>query len=338
MKKVPCIRVIRERCETTRQQLLEIKRLDTEHKIKLEGEHALLPLINDNPPMEGATVEFHEMVEQTRPLSDYRMLVNAQETERALLPTSFDIVGDIAVIKIEPDIDHLKKDIANAILQAHKSICTVLLDRGVQGRFRTRDVEVIGGENRTRTRHKEYDVRMVVDLAKAYFSPRLSAERYRVAKLVKEGEIVLDMFSGVGPFSLVIGKHSKPARVIAMDLNPAAVELMKENIGLNKLDDVIEPLNLDAAEISNDIKADRIIMNLPHDSWDFLPKAMEIVKDPGHIHYYEILNTDELERKKLEIESLRLFNRKLEIEKVREVHTYSATSSYYGFDLISTGP
>ena len=108
----------------------------------------------------------------------------------------------------------------------------------VEGEFRTRQWVVLAGEHRTHTVHKEHGCRYNVDLAGAYFSARLGTERKRVADMVKPGQCVVDLFAGVGPFSILIGKNVPGASVVAVDKNPGAVKLLRENIRFNRLDNV----------------------------------------------------------------------------------------------------
>ena len=146
---------------------------------------------------------------------------------------SFDVVGDIAIIRVPPALESRKELIAEAVMAENKSVKTVLRQQSpVAGAFRLRSLEHVAGERKTETHHREYGCVFKVDLAEAYFSPRLSFERMRVGTLVGRGEIVVNMFAGVGCFSIIIAKHSPARRVYSIDLNPAAVQLMQENIAL----------------------------------------------------------------------------------------------------------
>ncbi len=158
--------------------------------------------------------------------------------------------------------------------------------------YRTRDVEVIAGENRTETLHREYGCIYELDVTRAYFSPRLGTERMRIAKQVKAGERVLVMFAGIGPYAILMAKYARPKEVYAVELNPAAVEYMKENIRRNKVD--VKAILGDAGiEAGKHGIFDRIIMPLPKDAGNFLDKAIPAVKKGGIIHYYTFTSTTE---------------------------------------------
>lgn len=209
----------------------------------------------------------------------------------AVVPQAFDIIGDIVIIEIPTQLKSYKSLIGEAILKTHKSIKTVLAKEGeINGVYRIRDYTFIAGEQKTQTIHREFGCTYHVDVAKAYFSPRLSHEHERVASLVKPGEMVTDLFAGVGPFSVLIGKKCPQAKVYAIDLNPDAVELLKVNVRVNRVENRVFPFCGDARELSlSKLKgaADRVIMNLPETAIDFVDAACNAVKPKGGVvHFY----------------------------------------------------
>jgi tRNA (guanine37-N1)-methyltransferase len=209
----------------------------------------------------------------------------------AKVPQAFDIIGDIVVIDIPPQLKPCQNIIGEAILQTQKNITTVLAKAGdIRGIFRIRDYDYIAGEHKTKTIHKEFGCQYNVDIAKAYFSPRLSHEHERVAVLVRDGETVVDLFAGVGPFSVLIGKRNPKVKVYAVDLNPDAVELLTSNVWVNKVENHVLPILADAREItSTQLKgiADRVIMNLPEIAIDFVDAACNAIKSQGGLaHFY----------------------------------------------------
>ena len=209
----------------------------------------------------------------------------------AVIPQAFDIIGDIVIIEIPQSLKAYQNLIGEGILKTHKNIKTVLAKAGdINGVYRIRDYTFIAGEQKTQTIHHEFGCKYHVDVAKAYFSPRLSHEHERVASLVNPGEIVVDLFAGVGPFSVLIGKRCPQAKVYAVDLNPDAVELLKLNVRANRVDNRVFPLCADARQIATGkLKgvADRVIMNLPETAIDFVDAACNIVKEQGGlVHFY----------------------------------------------------
>ena len=209
----------------------------------------------------------------------------------SVVPQAFDIIGDIVIIEIPTQLKSCQSLIGEAILKTHKSIKTVLAKAGdITGVYRVRDYTFIAGEQKTQTIHREFGCIYYVDVAKAYFSPRLSHEHERVASLAKPGEVVADLFAGVGPFSVLIGKKCPQAKVYAIDLNPDAVELLKVNVRVNRVENRVFPVCGDARELSlGKLKgaADRVIMNLPETAIDFVDAACKTVKlQGGVVHFY----------------------------------------------------
>ncbi len=209
----------------------------------------------------------------------------------ASLPHALDVIGDIAIIEIPPELQAHKSLIGKAVLAAHKNVHTVLAKVGaVSGTYRLREFEIIAGEHKTTTVHKEYGCQYHVDVAKAYFSPRLSHEHNRVASLVQKGETVVDLFAGVGPFSVLIAKNNPDVKVYAVDINPEAISYLKRNIRLNRVENRVIPILGDARQvIENGLLgvADRVIMNLPEKAFEFIDAACRAVKPSGGVvHYY----------------------------------------------------
>ena len=207
------------------------------------------------------------------------------------IPHSLDVIGDIAIIEIPPELKVHESIIGQAILKAHKNLKTVLAKAGaISGTYRIRDLTLIAGENKTQTIHHEYGCQYHVDVAKAYFSPRLSHEHQRVASLVKPGETVVDLFAGVGPFSVLIAKNNAQVKVYAVDINPEAVELLKTNARVNRVETRLYPILGDARQLASGKLcgiADRVIMNLPETAIDFVDAACQTLKPQGGIiHFY----------------------------------------------------
>src|SRR5437867_9281464 len=219
----------------------------------------------------------------------YKDVVEVPAPLRRSLPSSFDVIGDIAVLKIPNELKRYREEIGRAILRWNPTLRVVVQDRGVKGKRRVRSIEIIAGERRTTTVHTEHGLRYRVDLAQAYFSPRLASERQRIAGLVLEGEVVADPFAGVGPFAILIAKRRRPKLVHASDVNPAAVELLRANIGANRVDRVAVHEG-DARRVLDEIApVDRIILDLPHTAFDHLPDAFAAIGEHGVIHVYRSL-------------------------------------------------
>jgi tRNA (guanine37-N1)-methyltransferase len=215
--------------------------------------------------------------------------------ELKLVPRSYDVVGDIAVIRIPEALSHRAKEIAIEVAKNYQHVRTVLRQTSpIVGDLRLRRLEWLFGERRTATIHKEFGCAFKVNLAECYFSPRLSFERMRIAKQVKPEEVIINMFAGVGCFSIVIAKYARPRIVFSIDVNPHAIHYTKENVALNKVRHVVEAIMGDAKDIvANRLQnvADRVLMPLPEKAYDYLSHALTALKPKGGtVHYYDFVH------------------------------------------------
>ena len=209
-----------------------------------------------------------------------------------------DVVGDIAIVRLTGFARGEKRKIGESLLREMKNVKVVLeQEGGIEGEYRLRKLTRIAGEKRTLTLHRENGCAYRVDVAKTYFSPRLSTERLRVAEEASAKERVLNMFAGVGPFSVLIAKRAG-ARVTSCEVNAYAAELHEENDRLNKVSHLVTVLNGDAAELPKLVggKFDRILLPHPSQADRFLPTALAMAKKGGRLVYYRhLLGEDEAE-------------------------------------------
>lgn len=319
-----CIKVPKKKGEPVRRILLDLDILDNSLKIGSDGEFLYLPLSREPSP-----AELECLPEETELIDfDFELQQKKPAPEDLLgFSPSYEVIGDIALLE-DPDLDKEKASIiADALLRTQPSIKTVLRPlTPVIGEFRVREFEVVAGEPRTETIHREYGCRYKVDLARVYFTPRLSTERSRILSWIKEGDTVVDMFAGVGPYSILLAKSKKPSKVIAIDKNPDAVQYLEENITLNSMRN-IEAIEGDAREEAKRFAgtADHVIMNLPHNAYEFLDSAVLLTKPGGIIHYYGITPEDDLFESSIKLikESAERAGRQIEVLEKRIVRSYA---------------
>lgn len=319
-----CIKVPKKEGEPVRRILLELEILDNFVKINADEAFLYIPLTREpasdeleSIPTEIELIEFDFKPQEKKPVPE----------DLLGFSPAYEVIGDIALLE-DPELDKEKASrIADALLLTHSNIKTVLKPlTPVIGEFRVREFEVVAGEPRTETIHREYGCRYKVDLARAYFTPRLSTERSRILSRVKEEDIVVDMFAGVGPYSILIAKSKKPSKVLAIDKNPEAVRYLRENIILNSAKN-IEAIEGDAREEAKKFAgtADHVIMNLPHSAFEFLDSAVLLTKPGGIIHYYGITPEDDLFESSIELikEAAEKAGRKIEVLEKRVVRSYA---------------
>jgi len=203
-----------------------------------------------------------------------------------LVPNRFEVIGDVAVISIPPELDDYKTDITNMIISGRKNIQTVLNKVAMlNGEDRTGKFELLLGSD-TETLHREYGYLYHLDIRQVFFNSRLSYERHRVVSLVEPNEHVLIPFCGVGPFVVPVAARS--LSVTAIEKNPKACKWLAKNIRLNRVNRNVSIIQGDAAHITNMIqrKFDRVILPIPYGMDHFLTKVSGLIKKEGCIHFY----------------------------------------------------
>ena len=336
----PSVRVPRSKAQPAIQSLIKTGILDRQFSVITDDQTVALPLMRD--PNEIEIDELRKLVpsaslgvEDFEPRKRHPRTFEEALAERlspdilSRLPKSFDVVGDITILELDSGLAVYETVIAGAIMEVHPNVRAVFAKSGeVSGAERIRPLRYIAGENRTHTIHKEYGCLFKVDLSKAFFSPRLSTEHQRVAQMVEKGERVIDMFAGVGPFSILTAKRLDEVRVEAIDSNPQAVELLQENVRANKVESKVHAHFGDAREVIRKElfqSASRVIMNHPSASKDFVKEACAALQPSGGtIHYYTFAgeNWETDSRNDIEHvvkESGYVAERVLGIHRVREV-------------------
>lgn len=338
----PCVRAAKRDGEATRSALLASSLLRLDLAIREDAADPRFLLLPVEPRAREALPRLdHRMGEfeaLPRPPGDYRDIADVPEAVRALLPASFDVVGHVVVMKLSAELAAHETKIAEALLAAVKSARTVCRDAGVEGAWRVRRLRIVAGDPVTETVHTEYGVRLHVDPARVFFSPRLAFERRRVAAAVTPGETVLDLFAGVAPFSIMVARHARPARIIAVDANPDAVKYAERNVRENGVGHLVDVRLADAAGAAAGLEGsvDRVIMNLPHGAAAFVEAAARAMKPGGGIlHYYAVLPETEvpIHLASVVAPAAKRAGRSLRVIAQREVHTYSPLEQMWAVDL-----
>ncbi|MEM2025366.1 MAG: class I SAM-dependent methyltransferase family protein [Desulfurococcaceae archaeon] len=203
-----------------------------------------------------------------------------------------ELIGDIAIIRAPFNLEACNlKPLAEELLKTLpyvKSVWAAL--PGVNGQYRLRSHIWLAGDHRSETLYKEHGCSFKVDINRVYLSPSLNYEHIRVARQVKQGEVVLNMFAGAGLFSIIIAKHAKPHKVYSIDISHDAYNYMVENIKLNRVEEIVVPLLGDAKDViefSLKSTSTRVLMPCPELSLQYLPHAIKSLCDQrGFIHVY----------------------------------------------------
>ena len=332
------LKIPKNMANDVRKILLNYSLLNLDAKIKREDDFVILPL-NEKPDpeiqeimgQEGEIVEttFEMQKRSPRSLKDY---LKGKIDDKTIdeIRGSFDIIGDVVILEIPDDLEKYKELIGGAALKFTKRKAVFRKTSEIKGIIRTRELEHIAGEDISETVHQEFGCRLMLDVKKVYFSPRLATERKRVADSVKDGEVIVDMFAGVSPFPVLIAK-SHNVKIYAVDINPEAYKYAEKNIELNKVQDKVVPILGDVREVlkNKDIKADRIIMNLPGSAYEFLDTAVQHIKHGGIIHYYEF--SEGFEKPIVRLKDA-AYPRQVEIIDKRKVRSRSPGKWHMGID------
>ncbi len=327
------------KAEPLRRMLKDRHLLQEEFKIFKEGDIIFFPVKKTSKDyLDYPLVTKSFEVEEKKP-SCYKDLLKLPKDLQRELPTSYDVIGSIILIKLPQSLFLYRTQIGNALLQTHRHIRTVCHVDPVSGELRTRNVTIISGESQTLTTHIEYGLTFHVDVATTYFSSRLASERRRIAAQVKSGETIVDLFTGVAPFSIMIARYAHPKVIYAVDKNPEAIILAKQNIKQNHLLQTIEVINADAKDVENLIptKADRIIMNLPFSAHQFFAVALSIAAPVCKVHYYDIIRQEEIENRIASLKKIAQTKDFLLADvQIHRIKSYAPREFYIGLDITAT--
>jgi len=278
--------------ETVRKFLARWKLTDNKYRIIRSGKFIYFPLRPGAERIMGkklmGRVDFVDIKpERQDQRLDYKdMLEKALGNDYASATRGYDIVGDIAII--EAKNMRTARKMAKIVMKLNSNVVTVLAKGGpVSGKYRIRSYKWVAGKRKYETLYKENGASFIVDVRKAFFSPRLAYERERINKLVGKKENVMVMFAGVGPFAIEIARRHKDAKVVAIELNRRAWKYMLRNIELNRVHNVdaqVGDVKKVVAKYAG--SADRIIMPLPKESYAFLDSVVKAAKKRSTVHYY----------------------------------------------------
>lgn len=286
------VRVLEREAEKVRRELVAGGHLERGKRAVREGGFVIFP-VKESPDLPYETVQREFETVERKTFQDY-LREFLEEDEVREVRRSFDVIGDLAILEIPDELEGREVEIAQALMRAHKAIRGVFKKGSeVRGEERVRALVHLAGEERGVAVHREHGCRYKMDIRKVYFSPRLGYERRRVLEKVGRGETVVDLFAGVGPFSIPLAKY-RGARVYAVDINPSAVDYLRENVRLNKVAGLVVPLLGDCRAVTPRGVADRVIMNLPKRSPEFLDVALGALKGGGVIHLYAIATRQDL--------------------------------------------
>ncbi|MGB4161277.1 MAG: class I SAM-dependent methyltransferase family protein [Methanosarcina flavescens] len=325
------IRVPSEKGEEFRKKAVKEKILDTARKIRKlqtkEGVFLEIPVTE----AAGESIEGFSVIEQEnpefpgKPCSPKEYLKDSlSEAELACVPASWQILGDVVIVSIPETLENKKARIAEALLSMYPRCRTVVRDFGIEGQFRKPKRELLLGSG-TETIHKEHGCFFKQDVTKVMYSKGNLEERKRMSRL-GGGEVVVDMFAGIGYFSIPMAVHSRPKKIIGIEINPESFAYLKENIGLNKVEEIFVPICGDCSKAAPEGTADRVLMGYVGTTHHYLEPAIKALKKSGGILHYHETVPEHLARIRPQERIRRVayaLGRKVEILETRWIKKYS---------------
>lgn len=317
-------------------ELLKKGYVDQSGKIVKNGEFRMVPIIPEyekNVSEMGYEIEEGFTHSRDRTPPQERILARLSDLPKDVLkklPMKWEYVGSIAIVKLDESAYPYEQTIGKVYAE-ELDMETVCDDRhGVSGELRKPSMKVLYGEN-TESVRLENGILYDFDVTEVMFASGNVDERERMKNLDCTGETVVDMFAGIGYFTLPIAKFAHPKKVIACEKNPSSYKFLIKNIELNEVGDIVEPILGDNRDLKLEGKADRILMGYVQKTSDFIPKALSMIKKGGTIHYHDTFYVNEYESKIREI--FDASEAKYEIEKIREVKSFAPSVSHYVADV-----
>lgn len=297
---------------------------DTDRSVhKASGETIAIPVTA--PPRDTDVLEVvREQGEpRLRTLTDHLRERGWTDGELAAAPSSWAVIG--SVVLVEMGETPRPTEVGEALLAMHGEADTVLARGGIDGQHREPDVEVVAGEGDTATVHREHGTEYAMDLAEVMFSPGNKAERARMGETVDASERILDMFAGIGYFTLPMARAG--GQITAVEHNPDAFEFLLENAMRNGVADRIEPYRADCREVvaaHEGEKFDRVVMGY-YEAHEYLDSALSALASGGWLHMHEatpeaLVPERPVERVRAAAERV---GRAVDVEATRTVKGYS---------------
>lgn len=285
--------VAKERADSVIESLRHESIYDSDRRIREHDDEAIeIPI---TAPPEATAIR--SVIEQIEPdyritgLEDYLRARGWDSAEIAAAPNSWAVVGEIVLVRLPEDCPR-PAEVGEALLDL-QGADTVLARHGIAGSHREPEITVLAGSGDTETVHTEHGTKYALDLAEVMFSPGNQAERVRMGQVVAPDERVLDMFAGIGYFTLPMARAN--AHVTAIERNPTAFRYLLENTTLNNVTDNVTPYRADCRAVTDwhndsdttvDVTADRIIMGY-YDAYEYLDAALAVLRPGGMLHMHE---------------------------------------------------
>ena len=317
-------------------ELMDRGFVDLHAKISKDGGYRYIPIFPEH--VDEVASEGYEMTEgdahtldRRSPQERIREALSGYPDLVGILPDRWEFVGDIVILKMDPrcrPYGRLIGEVYADVLGA-KTVCADV--RGVSGEFRQPSMEVLYGTD-TESVRLENGIRYGFDVTKVMYASGNTDERMRMRRLDCTGETVVDMFAGIGYFTLPLAKYSGARRVFACEKNPESYGFLVRNVRDNGVSDVVIPILADNRDLLGRGFADRILMGYVQTTSEFLPAALRMIKHGGVIHYHDTFYVHEY-RERIESIFSEHCGDGYEMMDIREVKSFAPSVSHYVADV-----
>lgn len=331
-------KVDRRNAEELRAALSRAGLLDKTHAIIDDADHVIIP-VTSLPPRSmletssGAMVEvdFPTRKHRRDPIELIRETADIPGSLLWLLPSKWERLGDVGLIRLDDALSPYEENVAAAYAKV-LGLKTVLREvGGIEGEFRRPASRVIFGQD-TVTTHLENGIRYRLDVAEIMFSSGNEEERIRMAGVRCDDETVVDMFAGIGYFSLPLAVYQRPRRIVACEINPKAHSFLVENVAINGVGAKIQPFLGDNRTLTGESFADRVVMGYVKTTHEFLPAALRYLRDGGVLHYHETCPNELIPERPLHRLKEAALGRGVEVLWFKEIKSYAPGVSHVVVD------
>ena len=182
---------------------------------------------------------------------------------------------------------HVSEEIWRAVAEALKTERVARLGE-ISGEMRESSVEMLLGEDDWVVR-RESGVDYGYNLTQCMFSAGNVNERRRMGEMVGVGEVVVDLYAGIGYYSLPMLVHSQVGHVHCCEWNPNAVRALESNLDINGVAErcTIHFGDNQATAVHLEGVADRVVLGLLPSSEGGYALAMAALRPAGgvlHVH------------------------------------------------------
>jgi tRNA wybutosine-synthesizing protein 2 len=207
------------------------------------------------------------------------------------MPRGYQRLGRVLLVRLPPELAPYGA-VVGAAWQQELGVETVLDHRGpIDGELRRPRLGWLCGTS-AETEVVEHGSRWRLDASRLMFAAGNRTERLRLARLVRPGERVADLFAGIGYFTVPAARARPDARFVAVEKNPLAFDYLETNLRLNGVASRVRAILGDNRSVELDPAAfERVVLGYLPSSLPWIPRAVELLSRPtGSVHVHLVVD------------------------------------------------